>query len=223
MKNNKILIIAAHPDDEILGCGGTIAKLKASNEINIIFMTNGVSARSNDSKKIKVRNSETLALYKYLKIKRPTFFNFEDNKLDAVPILKIIKKIENYINLFKPNIIFTHTPNCLNIDHQKTFEATITACRPIKDNSISSILSFETLSSTEWKGNKQKSFFPNYFINIENEIKNKIKYLSFYKSEIRKFPHSRPYEGVKALAKYRGIISGLKYAEAFELIRYIKK
>ena len=84
-------------------------------------------------------------------------------------------------------------------------------------------MSFETLSSTEWKGNKQKSFFPNYFINIENQIKNKIKYLSFYKSEIRKFPHSRSYEGVKALAKYRGIMSGLKYAEAFELIRYIKR
>ena len=159
MKNKKILIIAAHPDDEILGCGGCIAKFKNSNEFNVIFLTNGVSARSKDKKKIKKRNSETISLYKYLKIKKPTFFNYKDNELDKVPLLKIIKKIENYINVFKPNIIFTHTPNCLNIDHQKTFEATITACRPINDNPVNLIMSFETLSSTEWKGNKKKIFF----------------------------------------------------------------
>jgi len=149
LKNKKILIVAAHPDDEILGCGGTIFKLKKNNKIKIIFLTNGVSARTKDQQKIFTRKHECEKLFKFLKISKPIFFDFPDNQLDNFPLLKIIKKIEEILKTFKPEVIFTHYENCLNIDHQIAFKATLTACRPLKKISEKKILSFEVLSSTE--------------------------------------------------------------------------
>ena len=222
LKNKKILIVAAHPDDEILGCGGTIFKLKKNNKIKIIFLTNGVSARSKDQKKIFARKHECEKLFKFLKIGKPIFFDFPDNQLDNFPLLKIIKKIEKILKTFKPEIVFTHFEDCLNIDHQTAFKATLTACRPLKKISVKKILSFEVLSSTEWTASKKKSFHPNFYINIDNEIKKKIEALKFYKSELKKYPHSRSVEGIKTLAKFRGISSGNKYAEAFILVRNIE-
>ena len=223
LKNKKILIIAAHPDDEILGCGGTIFKLKKKNNIKIIFLTNGVSARSNSEDKILKRKSECEKLFKYLRIGKPTFFDLPDNQLDQLPLLKIVKKVENVIKSFKPEIVFTHYENCLNIDHQITYRATITACRPLKNISVKKILSFEVLSSTEWAVFKKKTFQPNYYFEIDNEIKYKIKAMKFYKSELKKYPHSRSLKAIEALAKFRGISSGFKYAEGFVLVREIEK
>ena len=221
LKNKKILIIAAHPDDEVLGCGGTILKLKKNKEFKILFLTNGVSPRIKSNKNIKTRRNECLNLFSYLKISKPTFFDFPDNQLDKVPLLKIVKKIEEQIKLFKPNIVLTHSINCLNVDHQIAYNATITACRPINNSLINTILSFEVASSTEWKMSKKNFFFPNLFIDITDETEYKIKCLKFYKSELRKFPHSRSIEGIKTIAKYRGISSGIKYAEAFEIVRQL--
>ena len=147
--------------------------------------------------------------------------NFPDNQLDKVPILKVIKKIETVINKFKPNIIFTHYEKCLNIDHQIAYQATITACRPLKSSPIKTIFSFEILSSTEWAAFKNKHFQPNFFIDISRQIKNKIKALKYYKSEIKKYPHSRSLKAIEALAKIRGVSSGFKFAEAFILIRHL--
>ena len=219
LKNKKILIIAAHPDDEILGCGGTIFKLKKKNNIKIIFLTNGVSARSNSVNKILKRKLECEKLFKYLKLGKPTFFDFPDNQLDQLPLLKIVKKVEEVIKSFKPEIVFTHYENCLNIDHQITYRATITACRPIKNISVKKILSFEVLSSTEWGVFKKKSFQPTYYFEIDKEIKSKIKAMKFYKSELKKYPHSRSLKAIETLAKFRGISSGFKYAEGFVLVR----
>ncbi len=223
LKNKKILVIAAHPDDEILGCGGTIFKLKKNNRFKIIFLTNGVSARSINQNKISIRKKECEKLFKYLKIEKPTFFDFPDNQLDSVPLLKIVKKIEKVIKSFKPEIVFTHYENCLNIDHQITYKATITACRPIRNISVKKILSFEVLSSTEWGIYKKKTFQPNYYFKIDNEFKNKIKAMKFYKSELKKYPHSRSLIAIEALAKFRGISSGFKYAEGFVLVRELVK
>jgi len=223
-KNNrqKILVVAAHPDDEILGCGGSIIKFKQTHEIEVIFMTDGVSSRGKNKINALRRKRNCLNLFSFLELKKPTFFNFPDNEIDKIPLLKIVKKIEKKINSFKPHTIFTHYSACLNIDHRKTFEAVMTACRPLSNSSVRKILSFEILSSTEWAQFKNKSFQPNYFINISKEFKTKIKCLNFYKSEIRKYPHSRSFKAVEALAKFRGVSSGNKYAEAFYLNRYIK-
>ncbi len=223
MKHNKILVVAAHPDDEVLGCGGTLARFKDQNEINVLFMTNGVSARVAKKKKdIIDRKKSCLKLFKYLSLPKPVFYNFPDNQLDKIPLLKIVKKIEKKIRTFKPSVIITHYSHCLNIDHRKTFEAVITACRPINNLSVKKILSFEIPSSTDWALFKNKNFQPNYFIDISNQIEEKLKLLKFYKKELRNYPHSRSLRSVKSLASVRGVSCGTKYAEAFYLNRHIE-
>lgn len=223
LKNKKILIVAAHPDDEILGCGGTIIKYKKFSEIEVMFMTDGVSSRKKNKSKALKRKEESLKLFKFLELKKPTFLNFPDNKMDSIPMLKIVKQIEKKIKKFKPNVIITHFSNCLNIDHKKTFEAVMTASRPLKNTNIKTILSFEILSSTEWSQNYEDNFNPNFFVDISDLITKKINALKFYKSELKKFPHSRSLKGVKSLAKFRGISCGCKNAEAFYLARHIEE
>lgn len=221
MKKGKILIVAAHPDDEILGCGGSILKLKKSNDINVIFMTNGVSARGKNKVSEKKRKNACLKLFKYLGISIPEFYNFPDNQLDKIPLLKITKKIEKKIDSFKPDTIFTHYSNCLNIDHRKTFEAVNTACRPINNLSVNKILSFEIPSSTDWALFREKNFQPNYYINISKFLDEKINLIKFYKDELRNYPHSRSIKSIKSLASYRGVSCGVEYAEGFYLNRYL--
>ncbi len=222
MKNDKILIIAAHPDDEILGCGGTIAKMKNKNNIQIIFMTNGVGARgANRIKEIKKRKKASIKLFNFLNLPKPTFYNFPDNQMDKVPLLKIIKKIENKIKIFRPKTVITHYSNCLNIDHRITFEAVTTACRPINNLSVKKILSFEVPSSTDWALFKGKKFEPNYYVDISNHIKDKLEFIKFYKDELRKYPHSRSIQSIKSLASFRGVSCGVKFAEGFYLNRFV--
>ena len=223
LKNKKILIVAAHPDDEMLGCGGTIIKYKKFSEIEVMFMTDGVSSREKNKSKALKRKEESLKLFKFLELKKPTFLNFPDNKMDSIPMLKIVKQIEKKIKKFKPNVIITHFSNCLNIDHKKTFEAVMTASRPLKNTNIKTILSFEILSSTEWSQNYEDNFNPNFFVDISDLIAKKINALKFYKSELKKFPHSRSLKGVESLAKFRGISCGCKNAEAFYLARHIEE
>ena len=221
MKNNKILIIAAHPDDEILGCGGAISKFKDENYIEVLFMTNGVSSRGKNKKKIFERKKACYDLFKHLSLPRPTIFDFPDNQMDKIPLLKIIKKIEKKIRSYKPDTIITHFSNCLNIDHRITYEAVITACRPVNNLSVKKILSFEIPSSTDWAVFKGKNFQPNYFIDISKHIKNKINYIKYYKEELRNYPHSRSIPAIKALASMRGASCGVKYAEGFYLNRFV--
>ncbi len=223
VKKDKILIIAAHPDDEILGCGGTIIKLKEHNEINVLFMSDGVASRGRNKKKeIKERKNSCLKLFKYLSLPKPIFFNFPDNQMDKIPLLKIIKKIEKKIKILKPTTIFTHYSHCLNIDHRITFEAVVTACRPINKISVKRILSFEVPSSTDWALFKGKSFQPNYFVDISKNFKEKINLVNFYKKELRNYPHSRSINSIKSLASTRGVSCGVKYAEGFYINRWIE-
>lgn len=221
-KKSNILVIAAHPDDEILGCGGSIIKLKKKCNINVLFMTDGVSARKKNHEKIIERRNSCERLFKKLGIKKPIFFDFPDNQMDRVPLLEIVKKIEKIVKEIKPQTIFTHYSECLNIDHQITCKAVLTACRPIKNTTVKKILSFEVLSSTEWSKFKNKGFEPNYFINITKEIKNKISSMKYYKMELRKYPHSRSIKAIEALARFRGVSCGVEYAEGFYLNRLVE-
>lgn len=221
-KKDKILIVAAHPDDEILGCGGSILRFKDTYEIRTVFMTDGTSARGKDKKASKIRREACIKVFNFMKLSKPIFFNFPDNKMDGVPLLKIVKKLEKLIKVEKPKTIVTHFSNCLNIDHRKTYEAVMTACRPLKGNSVQKILSFEIISSTEWANFKSNNFEPNYYIDISKTINEKLKAMKFYKKELRKYPHSRSLKGIEALARYRGICCGKKFAEAFYLNRLIK-
>jgi LmbE family N-acetylglucosaminyl deacetylase len=215
----KILVIAAHPDDEVLGCGGALVKHKNSkDEISLVFLSDGFTSRKDG----KNRSKQLNLVKKYLKVKNLFLLNFKDNQLDQEPLLKIIKNLETIIKRIKPEIIYTHSDKDLNIDHQITSKATVTASRLFKNKYIKKILFFEILSSTEQSSSFGNYFSPNYFIDITTVIKDKIKLCTFYKNEFRKIPFPRSYESVKTLAKYRGNFVGKRYVEAFEVFRILK-
>lgn len=226
---DNIMIIVAHPDDEVLGCGGTIARLAMEGcNVYTLILGEGVTSRSEERDRNKKRK-ELAGLKKELKnankilgVKKVYTFEFPDNRFDTVPLLDIIKVIEKVKNDVNPDILFTHHHGDLNIDHQITFKAVMTAFRPLKSERAKKIYSFEVPSSTEWAMDFSKYFMPNYFVNIENTIKKKIKALKAYKGEIGDFPHPRSEKAVEILASSRGINVGVKYAEAFEVIRILE-
>ena len=147
-------------------------------------------------------------------------YDFPDNRFDAVPILEIIKTIEKIKNKIKPDVVFTHHHGDLNIDHRITYGAVLTASRPVKGETAKEIYSFEVPSSTEW--NYPASFSPNTFIDITGTLDKKIEAMKCYKTEVRKAPHPRSDESIKAIARRWGSIAGLRYAEAFQTIRHIR-
>jgi LmbE family N-acetylglucosaminyl deacetylase len=225
---NKILVVAAHPDDEALGCGGTIAKHTKDSDIYVVILGEGISSRY--KQRDEVKKEELLELQrksqkvsKLLGVKKNLFLNLPDNQFDTVPFLDIVKKVEEIVKEIKPEIIYTHHSGDLNIDHRITFQAVLTATRPIKKCPVREIYSFEITSSTEWSYQKvEKPFIPNIYEDISSTFKKKIKALQIYKTELRKFPHPRSLRGIKILAQKRGMEVGLKYAETFELIKLIR-
>ena len=221
----RILIIAAHPDDEVLGAGGAIAKhVDAGDEVYCLILGEGVTSRQGALKQgiAKLRH-EAQAAAKILGFKEIVFSSFPDNSFDSVPLLKIIKEIEGHLAKIKPHIVYTHYENDLNVDHRRTFRAVMTICRPCNDFCPEEVYSFEVLSSTEWQSKLRKNFNPNFYIDIKNTLDRKKKALKKYKSEIRQYPHSRSVKGVEVLARYRGLEAGLEFAEAFHLVKKIKK
>jgi len=226
MKSKNILIIVAHTDDETIGCGGTICKhIEDGDKVFAMSFTDGISSRSVKSKKLKkARYLSAKQASKFMGFKWIKNLNFPDNQLDKVPILKIIKEIEKIKDKLKPLIVYTHNFSDLNIDHKLIAEATLTAFRPTPNSKLSELRTFEVPSATDYSQIKnRKNFVPNLFIDISKYWKKKNNTLKIYKSEIKKKTHSRSFEGIKNLAKLRGNQSGLKIAEAFEIIRKIIK
>lgn len=225
-KKRKVLVIAAHPDDEILGCGGTMAKLvKQGAEVHSLILGEGATSRNFKRDRTKQQN-ELSSLYqsaqkagKILGIKSTTLEQFPDNRMDGVDLLDIIKVIEKHIQEIKPDTVFTHFYGDLNIDHQRAYEATLTACRPQPNHCVKNILLFEVLSSTDYRPALEKSFQPNWFEDIHKTFALKMKALKCYESEMRPWPHSRSYQSVETLSQSRGATAGMKAAEAFLLIR----
>ena len=222
----KILIIAAHPDDEVLGCGGTVARLiKEGNEAYTAILGEGVTGRDelrdsdNRKNEIKKLQKDLKIANRVLGIKRVIALDIPDNRFDTVPFLEIVKKVEKIKNELRPDIVFTHFKNDLNIDHRITYEAVLTATRPMADEGVKEIYSFEILSSTEW--NFPPTFNPNTFYDISSTVGLKIKAMEKYKNEIRKYPHPRSVEGININAKYWGLRTGLNLAEAFIRVRSV--
>ena len=226
--NKTILVIAAHPDDEVLGCGGTMARhVDEGDEVYVIFMADGVTSRSNKKvflDEINKRKQSALEACITLGAQQPQFLGLPDNQMDTCSILEITQKLENLINKIKPEIVYTHHNKDLNIDHQLTHQAVMTACRPQPKNFVSEIYSFEVLSSTGWGSSTvENTFIPNTFIDITKVWKKKMDALHCYNDEIRDFPHARSYKGVEVLAIYRGSSVGVGLAEAFQLERKINR
>ena len=211
----KILVIAPHPDDEVLGMGGTIKKLSPKNNITLLIMTDGASAQYSDKKMIKVRKESCEKSSKILGISEIKFLNFKDMKLDSVPQLEINQEIEKIIKKIQPKIVFTSPKNDLNRDHDVTFNSTLVATRP-SSSGVKKVFSYEL------PGYTKKPFSPNHYENITKQFVHKIKAFKMYKSEIMKFPHPRSIESIENLAVYRGIQAGIAKAESFELIRNIE-
>jgi len=222
-----ILIVAAHPDDEILGCGGTVARLvREGGEAFALILGEGITSRDRkrDTRKRK-KDIENLKKQckeanRIIGVKEVFFYDLPDNRFDTIAFLDIVKKIEEIKSKIYPSVIFTHYRNDLNIDHRITYQAVITAARPILGESVKEIYAFEIPSSTEW--NYPMSFSPQVFFDIEKTINLKLKAFQQYKSEIRNFPHPRSLEGIKLSARLWGIKVGLKYAEAFQVVRIVK-
>lgn len=223
----RVLVTVAHPDDEVLGCGGTIAKhVQNGDVVDLVVFTNGVGARSfaGKAEEIVEKNARLASLHavtKILGITNVTCFDFEDNQMDNGPLLSIVKSIEKVIKSSQPHLIYTHFHGDLNIDHQIVHRAVMTACRPSPNSSVREILGFEVLSSSEWVGAGKEWFVPCVFNDISEQLDTKIQALHAYKQEMFEAPHSRSIENAKALARLRGHTVGLEAAEAFVEYRRI--
>lgn len=224
MSQKTILVIASHPDDEVLGCGGTIAKhVIEGDHVAIVFMTNGESSRDGvSSDNIISRRDDCEEALKVLGIKSVMSFDFPDNMMDQVPLLEVTKSVEAAINKFSPSIVYTHFSGDLNVDHRITHQAVMTACRPQSWCPVKSIFCFEVLSATEWNSNAKSKFNPNRFVDISDVWPTKLLALDKYSKELRPFPHSRSVEAVEALSVYRGATVGLEKAEAFHIERIVE-
>lgn len=218
-----VLIIAAHSDDEAIGCSGTMAKHIASDDdVHVLFMTDGVSARSDQLAKSDDRENSALKAMKILNVSSMQNLDFPDNRMDTIALLDVTQAIEARINELRPEIIYTHHIGDLNIDHQITHKAVMTACRPQPHFSVKEIYAFEVLSSTEWQSPGLMPFIPNVFIDITAQIKIKKEILEVYSQEMREPPHTRSIENIIRLNVMRGNSAGCEYAEAFVLLRYLK-
>lgn len=215
-----VLVIAAHPDDEVLGCGGTIARHSHNGDsVNVLFVADGETSRNGASPDLR-RHEPAIRASKTLGAGPPTFLDLPDQRLDSVSLLDIIQKIEPIIASLQPTVIYTHHGGDLNSDHRIVHQAALTALRPLPHSNYRGIFAFETASSTEWAtGSIGKSFRPSHFVDISEFLDIKIEALEAYDPEMRAFPHARSYAAIKSLAAVRGAHSGLEAAEAFLTLR----
>lgn len=230
-QEKKILVVVAHPDDELLGLGATMHKLinEQNCKVRVIILGEGVTSRSDErdpeywKEELKIHRQNIEQARKAIGYKSVGIYDFPDNRFDTVALLDIIKVIEKEKKIFDPEIIFTHHGGDVNIDHQRTFEAVITATRPMEHEKVHTIITFETPSGTEWMASSDpRRFIPNLFIEISKEdLDAKIKGMESYEFEKRGYPHPRSPEALTILAQQRGVIVGKKYAEAFSIVRII--
>lgn len=227
---SRVLVIAAHPDDEVLGCGGTAARLIGEgHEVHFAILGEGMTSRhpqrSNaDAKQLAILHQQTHAAAEKLGVKNVALHKLPDNRLDTVPLLEVVKLVEDLVDRVKPEVIYTHHAGDLNVDHGVINRAVLTATRPIAGQPVLEIYAFEVPSSTEWAFQRiELSFRPNVFVDITRTLEAKIAAMECYESEKREFPHPRSPEALRAIATRWGSVVGCGAAEAFELVRSIRR
>lgn len=227
MNPKRLFVVCAHPDDEALGCGGTIARFAAEGaEVDILFLADGVGSRDagaveDGSLTRRRRMGDDAAAA--LGARAPTYLDFADNRLDGVDLLDVVAEIERVSRGREPDLVLTHFPGDLNVDHRICAQAVATAFRPTPGQSVRAIAGFEVPSSTEWAfGVAGNSFAPNLYVDISDFLPRKLAALDAYGEEMRPFPHPRSAENVTALARFRGASVGVAAAEAFSLLRMVR-
>lgn len=222
-----VLVVAAHPDDEILGVGATAARHVAEGDrVYALILGEGQTSRGAHREDIgrdvvEQLHHNTMESAKAVGFSEVFFADFPDNRFDDVDLLDIVKAVEGKIQELKPQIIYTHYSGDLNIDHQCTARAVLTATRPMADCCVEEIYAFETLSSSEWNFDysAQPAFCPNVFVDITDYYDKKEQAMNCYVSELCTFPHPRSLTGMDVLSRTRGMAAGMERAEAFMLIR----
>ncbi len=228
---NSVAVIVAHSDDEVLGCGGTLARLAGEGRaVHVLVLADGETSRSMpsgepvDSGRLAARSSAARKASSILGCASVSMLGLPDNRLDGIELLDLVKHVEEFVRRHRPTTVFTHHSGDVNIDHRVVHDAVITACRPQPDESVREILFFEAISSTEWRPPASAApFNPNYFVDISATLAKKQEALQAYESEMRAFPHVRSFRAVTALAEWRGATVGVEAAEAFVVGRQIIK
>ena len=224
---DSVLVIAAHPDDEVLGCGGTMAKLAAQGAaVHIAFLSDGVTARAGDKAShgaaLAGRRAAAEKACRLLGASVAHFGDFPDNRMDQVALLDVIQAVERLIERYRPGLVLTHHAADLNVDHRIVHQAVLTACRPQSGNTVRTLLTFEVPSSTEWQSPALvPPFVPDWFVDISATLAQKLAALKEYAGELRAWPHPRSSQAVEHLARWRGATIGVDAAEAFMLGRHI--
>lgn len=227
----RIMIVAAHPDDELLGLGATMHKLikEESVQTHVVILGEGITSRSDVrspqkwEKELAIHRANIEEARREIGYGSVNTYNFSDNRFDSHALLDIVKVVEHEKEQFRPDFIFTHHGGDLNIDHQITFQAVMTATRPMEDEKVKAVFAFETPSASEWQATcDPRHFMPNFYMEIsETDLKAKCDAMAAYEFESRAFPHPRSSEALKILAQYRGYAIGKQLAEAFQIVRMV--
>jgi LmbE family N-acetylglucosaminyl deacetylase len=217
-----ILLVAAHPDDEVLGAGATLARhANAGDNVTILILATGLDSRgaadAQTHRKLR-HQAETSATI--LGVRDLNFGTFPDNRMDTVALLDVVKAIEDLAGRTNPHIVYTHCARDLNVDHEITARAVATAFRPLPNASATRILAFDVPSATDWNPSAAP-FAPTTFVDATATLELKLKAMACYEGELRPFPHARSLEGIRARAVAWGTHVGLAAAEPFELMREI--
>ena len=224
----KVLVFAAHPDDETLGCGGTIYKHKLNNDnVTVVVVTDGYMKDYEDETYRELKRKHAKDSCDILGVDEVLFLGYEGARLDMISKAKLNGYISDIVAEYEPDIVYTHHWGDLNSDHHSVFEATIVACRPhhFNQKKVSKVLSYEVLSSSEWSGQVGEDFFTPTFYNVLSKeiVSKKIDAFKCYETEQCIYPHPRSVESVENLAKHRGFNVNTEYAEAFAIVREIEE
>lgn len=219
--SRSVLVIAAHPDDEVLGCGGTIARHVAEGDsVSVVFLTNGESARTEVAPEaIAGRRDAAAKAAAVLGHEIAGFHDFPDNAMDSVPLIEIVRAVEAAVREVEPHRVYCHFASDLNVDHRIARQAVMTACRPLGAGGPQEILAFQIPSSTGWQGGGWPAFAPSAFVETTAYSDKKLASLDCYGAEMRPFPHPRSREAIEAQDRWFGSQSGFARAEAFEVER----
>ena len=224
-----MLVVAAHPDDEILGCGATMAKhARHGDRVHVLLLAEGMTSRrwpspptAEDRRALEKLAEATRRANRIVGSTSVEWGGFPDNRMDSIDLLTVVKRVETAVERFRPEIVYTHHAHDVNIDHRITHEAVLTACRPIPAHCVKRLLYFEVVSSTHWR-TPPRVFSPAWMTDVSRTLPAKLKALHAYALEMRPWPHARSYRAVEALARWRGSVVGCKASETIEVGRIIE-